>query len=355
MSDWSLWVLEHGLPAPPDALDDGEALPIARWVGPRFGAVLHISRYLDDEDSERRIDTEVEVFCRSGESWEQSYGSGGSSWYDPPLIRLPLQPRQAFTSHQHCSGNEDWYCCAIDGVAGVDAAWVEVLDADGTTRRPIESALGAFIACSDGKRDAVVRVLDASGVVLVEFSFAGDGVTRPRAAVTDFDRWLRRVTPESSDGTALISGSWLRWMRDVYRRDGPLERDELEALSLRAIITTVELALPTVLDDVERVRGVRPDMDVVSDDAVRIRYLRGAASSEEPPGGLSTPSQLEALVAVADAVLDLLADDERLVPLSCPEHDFGLHPHADESRAVWRCHPGDHVVAEIGRLGEAGE
>jgi hypothetical protein len=93
-------------------------------------------------------------------------------------------------------------------------------------------------------------------------------------------------------------------------------------------------------------------MELTDEDGVRVMYVRGVGSAQEPPEGISTADPAEALVAVADAVFDLLADDERAVPIICPQHGFGLHPRVEAGRATWWCIPGDHVAAEIGHLGD---
>jgi hypothetical protein len=173
MSESSEWVLDHGLLPLPDTLTDDELVPIARWAGARFGAVLYVSRYWDEEDGEDRLDSEIEVFRRTGKGWESSNGGGGGGWFDPPFERPGLGPREVIGGHEHGSGGPEWSCCSVDGVAGEDAVWVEVVDAAGVERQPIESPFGAFIACSDGDEPATVRILDASEAVLLSWTFGG--------------------------------------------------------------------------------------------------------------------------------------------------------------------------------------
>lgn len=175
MRDWSLWTLDHGLPELPDRVEVGDSVPVARWAGPRFGAVLHVVQFswgaqaADDE-----LISEIEVFARVGDSWQPSTGSGGTSWFDPPFTRpASLGARDAYAGGETCSGGGGWCCSAIDGLAGSDATFVEVDDSDGTTRRAIESPFGAFVACSDANQRATVRVLDADANVLVENEFGG--------------------------------------------------------------------------------------------------------------------------------------------------------------------------------------
>jgi hypothetical protein len=114
-----------------------------------------------------------------------------------------------------------------------------------------------------------------------------------------------------------------------------------------------EAALDAVLHDAEQVRGVRPTMEVVfSHDRFRIAYPLERHTIEEPTEGLNATNVTDALVEVADAVFDLLADEDIAVPFECPEHGFGLHPRTEDGVAVWWCEPSGHVVARIGYLGE---
>lgn len=226
MSDWSEWVLDHGLPRLPDVLNDGEVVPVARWAGSRFGAVLHVSRYWDDDDGEDRLDSEVEVFRRTDARWEPSNGGGGSGWFDPPFERPGLGPREVFGGHEHCSGGPEWSCCAVDGVAGADAMWVEVVDAAGVERQPIESPFGAFIACSDGALAATVRILDADESELLSWTFGGhfdsQGFPPALAGFADF-------SPGTAQG-ALGSDE----VGIIQLSTGEPTRDEMRQLQLHA-------------------------------------------------------------------------------------------------------------------------
>jgi hypothetical protein len=161
MSDWSEWVLVHGLPALPSAFGLDQAVPVARWAGPRFGAVLHVTRYLDIEDNEERFDTDVELFVRAQGRWEIANGSGGSNWFSNTLVRPSVPPTYAEFGGQVYSGGDGWRCSALDGFVGEDVREIEVRDEDGSTIRRIESPLGALLSqstegdrqpCSSGTR-----------------------------------------------------------------------------------------------------------------------------------------------------------------------------------------------------------
>jgi hypothetical protein len=171
--------------------------------------------------------------------------------------------------------------------------------------------------------------------------------------VSDFDTWLREMSPESFEEGAFIPDVWVGWLRRLYEQDGPLPADEVTARAARDVRAVAAIALVRVRDDLERVEGPRRHMELVANDELRVAYLLEDEVAEEPPQGLSTPDQGEMLVAVADAVFDLVVDEEGgLGPFVCPEHGFGLHPQVAVGRAVWRCRPSEHIVAAIGHLGE---
>ena len=56
-------VLDHGLPPLPAVLGDGEVVPVARWAGTRFGAVLHVCRHPYASGSRRSVGRRRTSFC----------------------------------------------------------------------------------------------------------------------------------------------------------------------------------------------------------------------------------------------------------------------------------------------------
>jgi hypothetical protein len=167
MEDWSFWVLDNGLPPLPTHVKPGESVPVARWAGPRYGAVLHIQWTWSDDHEDDSLSTETQVFLRRGDSWEVANGQGGAGWFDPPFVRPAHFGRgEVAIGNRFFAGESDWSCCAVDGLVGADAVAIEVADADGVTRRAVESPFGAVIACSDGDHEATFRVLDAQEHVL---------------------------------------------------------------------------------------------------------------------------------------------------------------------------------------------
>lgn len=177
MTAWSLWVLDHGLPPLPGAVAADESVPIARWVGPRFAAVEHVQCWHDDDAEDPdpdELENEIELLVRREDGWEVASGSGGSSWHDPPFSRpSALLDDDVWFGGEVGSGGDGWYACAIEGIAGADAATVEV-ECDGVvTPMPIESPIGAFVVALDAARPAVVRVRRTDGSVLKQTTFDG--------------------------------------------------------------------------------------------------------------------------------------------------------------------------------------
>lgn len=153
-------------------------MPVARWRGPRFGAVLSLFlRMPDEEDDDPEDpypDSEIELFRRSRDGWEIASGSGGSNWHEPPFQRPNnLHPDEVWFLGEACAGEDGWFACGIDGVAGRNAAVVEVEDADGVTIAAIESAFGAFVVAVDGVMPAMIRVRGVNGRLLAEELFEG--------------------------------------------------------------------------------------------------------------------------------------------------------------------------------------
>jgi hypothetical protein len=152
------------------------------------------------------LDSEVEVFRHTEAGWEPSNGGGGSGWFGPPFKRPGLGSRDVVGGHEHGSGGPEWSCCSVDASRARTPVWIEIIDAAGVERQPIESPFGAFIACSDRERPATVRILDADESVLATWSFAGifapDGVPGAFGGLAGFEQ-----VPDVGDEVGLIQVS----------------------------------------------------------------------------------------------------------------------------------------------------
>jgi hypothetical protein len=174
-NSWDLWVLDNGLPDLPETVQKGESVPIARWVGPRFGAVLRVEWCWAAEpppDWTDRLESVVEVFMRTPDGWKPSSGWGGSGWYEPPLQRLSiLDPQDAYIGNLHSSGDHDWNCAARFGVVGTDVVATELVSDEGKVRLPVESAIGAVIIAFDATRPATIRLIAADGSIVTTTNY----------------------------------------------------------------------------------------------------------------------------------------------------------------------------------------
>jgi hypothetical protein len=167
MDEWSIWVLENGLPTMPILVKKGASVPAARWAGITVGAVLHVQWMLDDEPDEDFLASQVTCFRRVAGVWEQGNGTGGSGWYSPVLERsAAIGPEQTSKFGEHGEG----HCClAPYGITGTAARFVEVETGGRTDRAPLESPIGAWIVAWDPALAATVRILgDGDGVLYSE-------------------------------------------------------------------------------------------------------------------------------------------------------------------------------------------
>lgn len=171
---WCLWVLDHGLPELPVGIAKGESVPVARWAGPEFGAVLRVEWAWSPDQSISGPDelvSIVQVFRRTVQGWEDTLADGGSGWLDPPLQRPPIVPRGVHMGNLHSSGAADWRCVARYGVVGRDVASAELSCGDDVITREVESTIGAVIVASDGLRPSIVRLKSTDGTVVMAYEY----------------------------------------------------------------------------------------------------------------------------------------------------------------------------------------
>ncbi len=139
LGDWDDWLLVHGLPELPDVVGEGEAVPVAVWVGSEWAATLHLS-YRDADEDEPSLDTDHQAFRRVRGEWEAANGSGGSNWSPGLALKPPsLGPRDAFACGLGLYVDPAWSVGVVDGVAGSDAATVEVETPAGIESAPLRA------------------------------------------------------------------------------------------------------------------------------------------------------------------------------------------------------------------------
>ena len=166
--DWALWVLDYDLPVMPIELVEGQHVPVARWAGPQFGAVLMVGTCPHDPDCDpgAHFVTDMLRYRRNGDTWERAVSSGGTDWHSTTLGPPDVPPGyvEFSDSHRGVVTPGGWDCLAAAGLVGTAATWIEVTERGTVSRRPIEAPAGAFVVACD--RAASIAVLDADGTEL---------------------------------------------------------------------------------------------------------------------------------------------------------------------------------------------
>ncbi len=182
---------------------------------------------------------------------------------------------------------------------------------------------------------------------------------------TDFEAWLRAISPESFEDGGFIADDWLSWLNALFESSGPLPREAVE--------DRARLAMHALLADDGPWRRIADDVRATTG---RDLVVRRGEPDVHRPNGLEEPDPtwLEIEVVLDGAwvcsfghshsldpeefVADLAEDlresalDEEIWggwPI-CPDHR--THPLAatvDDGRAAWRC-PVGRVIAPIGTL-----
>lgn len=126
--------------APKVLLPDAD-WPIARWLGPRYGAVRALSRFVD-EDGTDAYDDETWAYERSGTGWRE-IGQGGSGGAFEDLRRTYLaRPVVTHLAAGLCVTWPGGGCATFAGQASIEAYDVVVEDADGAATPVLLSPLG---------------------------------------------------------------------------------------------------------------------------------------------------------------------------------------------------------------------
>jgi hypothetical protein len=115
------------------------------------------------------LDADTQSFRWTGRDWAMADGSGGTNWFPGLEIRRPagLGAQDVIAVHRGSFAAPTWASAVLDGVAGIEAAAIEVDQAGRRHQQPVDSPVGAWVAAFDGRLPATVRVL-GSGTVLFE-------------------------------------------------------------------------------------------------------------------------------------------------------------------------------------------
>ena len=236
MTDWSIWVLDHGLPEMPDTVEIGWSVPVARWVGDSVGAVLHVQWQWTEDHAEEQPDrslslvqrqpadfliSEVEILAGMSGKWQNPTGSGGTGWIDPPLARPERVGDRhigVFGLHGDAVGDPAVRWATIYGVTAPPITYLRVSVDSADIRYPIESPTGAWIVGYRARpdfveSDVIVEGYDAAGQVVDRVSSwqqtrgvvgrHDDGVPEGRrlggALVDLYAEWCRKTSAVTDD------------------------------------------------------------------------------------------------------------------------------------------------------------
>jgi hypothetical protein len=224
IAEWTVRVLEDGLPPLPDRLELGQTVPVAFWRGEKYGAVLFVRLWKNGQPDSDCAITER----REDGSWDEPSSWGGSAWIDDPLSRpadgwdgdpvvwlgssgrgevadeddwpgwareLPTGDPAGETSSEivavpsdmpeeevdamfaaldekrraeELADSAELDVRVIEGAASMRVAAIEVEHAGRRWTVPIDSPAGAFLVGIEGRGPAALRALDASGATLDE-------------------------------------------------------------------------------------------------------------------------------------------------------------------------------------------
>jgi hypothetical protein len=167
IGEWTVRVLDHGLPALPARLERGETVPAAVWQGKRAGGVVFVRLWKNGQP-----DSEVAIARRAADgSWEVP-SWGGGPWIDDPMIRpedgwdgspvLWLQHAGQFVQ-----GDTDGVR-AQAGAAARRVAAIQVEQAGRTWSVPVDSPCGAFIVVMESLAPARLCAVDERGEAVLE-------------------------------------------------------------------------------------------------------------------------------------------------------------------------------------------
>lgn len=181
-TDWSLWVLENGLPRLPDQLAEHSSVPVTWWRGPDSAAVLHVRRWPADGEQEPFTEVDVEVFALADGRWQLAASGGAGGWPE-----AALRPTEVRAGHADLGGVVEGtsggvHVVALWGEAGASAATSEVEQGDVVTSHPVVGEWGWVVVSAVVRGSVTARVRDADGRVMAEATAGpwGEDVDRPR-------------------------------------------------------------------------------------------------------------------------------------------------------------------------------
>jgi hypothetical protein len=162
VGEWTVRVLEDGLPPLPERLEPSQIVPVAAWRGERHGAVLFVRLWRNGQ-----VDSDCAITQRRADGgWDEPWGWGGGPWVDDPLVRSETGWDGSPVAWLGTSGNDG--VRAVEGAASKQVAAIEVEQAGRKWTVAIDSPCGAFVVGIESPGPASVRAVDEHGRMLRE-------------------------------------------------------------------------------------------------------------------------------------------------------------------------------------------
>ena len=150
-------------------------MPVARWAGLEFAAVLRIewawASWVTEDPSDDELVSVIQILRRTVAGWEESSDDGGGGWFDPPLRRPKGNNREVRIGGLHLSGWQDVMGGALWGNVGSDVTTLDLITENGIESRQVESAIGAFVVAFDASASAVFRMSTSDGTIVKTTTF----------------------------------------------------------------------------------------------------------------------------------------------------------------------------------------
>jgi hypothetical protein len=143
--EWTVRVLQEGLPPLPDRLEPSQTVPVAMWRGESHGAVLFVRLWRNGN-----MDCECAITNRRADGgWDEPTASSGSAWIDDPLTRPEDGWRGERVAWLGVSGSDG--VRAVRGAASKRVSAIELEQAGRRWSLPVESPCGCVLSDADGR------------------------------------------------------------------------------------------------------------------------------------------------------------------------------------------------------------
>jgi len=165
ISQWTVRVLEEGLPPPVESVALGQTIPVARWIKDRYGAVLFVRQWRNGQWDSDCASTAID----SNGKWHQPGSHGGGKW-ENPLVRPSSdgwngKPVIWLNWGGGFSPIDDKYIRTIDGMTVPQVAAIELKHKTGELYQVVEvdSPYGAVVLGFSDDEAYLATPLDAFG------------------------------------------------------------------------------------------------------------------------------------------------------------------------------------------------